>query len=119
MVGTFFELGFITLIWILWVRGLSWHLEFKRIFLVELMATLIAGFAIWGMAGIFGIPIPFNLESRELIVWLLLLGPILEELLFRVALWEIIARLHPRAAWSGTSLLFSLGHFFIFWVVVK
>ena len=58
-----------------------------------------------------GIEVPFDFQSTELLVLILLLGPLLEELLFRHALWEAFARYDHRLAWAGTTLLFAYGHF--------
>ena len=50
--------------------------------------ALVAGFGAHDTAGVFGILIPFNLEGFETLFLLLILAPVLEELLFRFALWE-------------------------------
>ena len=71
-----------------------------------------------------GLIVPFELDKMETIFLLLVLGPIIEELIFRFALWEPIAVLFNSqpvgknselAPFIGTTVIFSFAHFFAFW----
>lgn len=85
---------------------------FALISLSLLLGTLTYKMAEWN-----GLKIPFALEDRETLVLLLLVGPILEELVYRQALWFTIEAMTDRwkrvvtwAPWILTSAFFSLGH---------
>ena len=83
------------------------------------LPALIGGFLIHQLATRSGIVIPFNLSSPETIFLLLILAPILEEFIFRMALWEPLSVLFKSKSnvLILTSVLFSLGHFMAFFVV--
>jgi membrane protease YdiL (CAAX protease family) len=83
-------------------------------------------FICWGLGlGVFAIahscniPIPWDLFDKETIIFLLLIGPILEEFLFRQALWrptEVLFSLKNKRTTTVitvvvTGLFFSFGHF--------
>jgi membrane protease YdiL (CAAX protease family) len=73
----------------------------------------IAGFIVFKLANVFSLPIPFDLSSTMNLLLLLLIGPILEELLFRGALWRLFRTMISKASaiMVITSVLFSLAHF--------
>jgi membrane protease YdiL (CAAX protease family) len=79
-------------------------------------AALLSGFVIYKLAGVFQIPIPFDVTGKNVWFFLLLLGPILEELIFRFFVWQPL-RQRPRFALAFTSLLFAFSHFHAFWFV--
>lgn len=80
--------------------------------------ALAAGFGAFKIAVMNGIPIPFNLEGAETLVFLLVVAPILEEALFRFFIWVPIAGLLNRTvAFVVTSLLFSYAHFHAYFFV--
>jgi len=83
------------------------------------LLTLISGFLIFKMASLFQIPIPFDFSSTETLVLLLLLGPLLEELIFRMALWQALKNicLNKWFVIGATSLLFAVAHFAPYWAV--
>lgn len=85
----------------------------------DFILPLGAGFGIYKLAVFSLLPIPFDLKSSELIFLLLFVGPLLEELIFRMALWEIIQDLIPKKAFVLilTTLLFSFGHLQSLWAV--
>lgn len=80
--------------------------------------SLILGVMTYEVASMRGIVIPFNLEDPYTIFALLIIAPVLEELLFRQALWfslETASARWPRARewfpWIATSVLFAAAHF--------
>lgn len=77
------------------------------------------GFAVYRFTGFIEIPIPFDLGDRETVILLLAVAPILEELIFRMALWESFQALFKSQGLTLllTSLLFALGHFTAYWLV--
>lgn len=78
--------------------------------------SLVAGGAIYRFAEAKGIAIPFDLSSREAVVFLILVAPVLEEAIFRYFLWKPIELLTNRTiALLITTLLFSYSHFHAYW----
>lgn len=71
------------------------------------------GFLAYRGAGWVGIQIPFDFSSLEVVFLLLVLAPLLEEAVFRLALWEAISATcaRPWVVLLATTLLFSGGHF--------
>jgi membrane protease YdiL (CAAX protease family) len=70
------------------------------------------GFGVYRLANFSGISIPFDFKSLELVFMLLLIAPILEELIFRFALWELVDDLIQNKEiqiWIS-AILFSVGH---------
>jgi len=80
------------------------------------LAFLFAGFIVEALAHIFKLPIPFRIETSPLawdfIILFLIIGPLLEELIFRWALWDMLKRIHPlpNVRLLVTSALFALAH---------
>jgi len=63
-----------------------------------------------------GMIIPFNYESKEVVLFLLIIGPILEELIFRGGLWRIFETL--RFNYVGTvficAIAFACSHLYLY-----
>jgi len=62
-----------------------------------------------------GIPIPLDLENRETILLLLLIGPVLEEFIFRLGLWKV-SEFFVKNKWFlilFTSAIFSYCHYWM------
>lgn len=79
-----------------------------------LLASLfILGYLSRVIAGTIGITIPFDFHSIETLVFLLLVGPLLEELLFRGLLHRSFQSLikYTMVTSAITSLMFSYSHF--------
>ena len=77
------------------------------------------GFLIYRAAAWIHVPIPFDLSSYETIFLLLIFGPLLEEAIFRLALWQSFEALW-RNGWFtivATTFLFAAGHFAAYWFV--
>lgn len=91
----------------------------SRLVLVAATGSLVMGFAIFRSAGLAGIAIPFDLNGGETLVFLLLVAPVLEELIFRFFLWQPIEALAKNSfvAWLATSLIFSYAHLHAIWNV--
>lgn len=78
--------------------------------------SLMLGLGVYAFATASNIPIPFDLTSMEAVLFLLVIGPILEELLFRQALWFAFEELFKNK-WltlATTSILFSFAHFYAY-----
>lgn len=69
------------------------------------------GFTSFKVSGFLGIVVPFNLEGTETLIFLLIVAPVLEELIFHGLLWFPLARINTFLALLVTSILFSLSHF--------
>lgn len=94
----------------------SWRIN-KSIFIFSLFA-LVSGFLIYKMAIVaLQITIPFNLKSTETILFLLIIAPILEEMIFRFSIWQPLEYIHSWFAYLGTSLLFAYSHFHAYWFI--
>jgi len=91
----------------------------KRLDLKLTALSLVSGLAVYKAAYALEIPIAFQMQALETIVFLLVVAPILEELIFRFVLWQPIARFtkSPVAALVATALLFSYAHLHAIWFV--
>ncbi len=80
---------------------------------------LAAGFLIFKGAVYKNMFIPFDFKERALLVMLLVIGPLIEELVFRFALLKSFEATFkkPMAATILSSLLFSYGHFHAYFYV--
>ncbi len=77
--------------------------------------TLLLALSGWGAhsgATHLGLVVPFDTSSLETKVFLLLVAPVLEELLFRHTFWKQLEafRLSKTSVWMFTSIFFSLAH---------
>lgn len=80
--------------------------------------ALVSGFGIFEIAKRSSLGIPFDLKDKETIIFLLLLGPLLEEVIFRFFLWQVSRSLLKLPfTLVITSLIFSYSHFHAFWFV--
>ncbi len=111
-----FELFFVAVTIRLYWQDFRIKFKPNKTFLIELLLALIAGFIVYKMAGWAKIAIPFNLSDHTTIILLLFVGPILEELLFREALWNLLEKVFCCSVTTLilSSLLFSFGHFFAY-----
>lgn len=87
--------------------------------IVDLPPLVIFGFLIYKLAGVVSIEIPLLFDNFELVTVLLVIAPVIEELTFRVVLWDSAFNLFQNAflTLGITSLLFSLAHFIAYWSV--
>ncbi len=78
-----------------------------------LSSLLVMGFLSRALAGTMGIIIPFDFHSTETLIFLLAVGPLLEELLFRGLLHRTFQELLENTVATSviTSLMFSYSHF--------
>lgn len=108
-----FELLFVVFVTVIY-RNLEWKRRaFSFGFMVAVFFSLVCGFGIYEFAGVLGYGIPFQMKDPETILFLLLIGPILEEFVFRSALWRLSTEL-VKAPWMVfllTSILFSYSHY--------
>jgi membrane protease YdiL (CAAX protease family) len=82
------------------------------------LVALICGAGIYKLSSLVGIPIVFNLEIAETLVFLIIVAPILEEFIFRYLLWQPALLANARlASLIITSALFSYSHFHAIWFV--
>ena len=96
-----------------WIGKLDLY-EFKAMPLAALFGLLV-----FKTATSLGLPIPFDFSSVEIVFQLLIIAPILEELLYRLALWNCIEAFSskPKVLIGFSTLLFSLGHFAAYFYV--
>ena len=116
-----FEVMFTTLCWAI-LKNFEWKIRAIKIQdTLILLLTLIAGFGIFSFAKVQLIEIPFDFKNPEMVLFLLVIGPILEELVYRGALWGVFTefgrRLKPQQAtalaFGLTTTLFAYSHYFM------
>jgi len=81
--------------------------------------TFLGGVVIYRGIFLVKVGLPYNLTSPQTIFMLVFFGPILEEEIFRMALWQPIEILFKQK-WItivATTALFSFGHFMAYWFV--
>lgn len=95
-----------------------WDLRFDKKFY---LSFLFGGILTSILASSLKINIYFDLQSYEILLFLLFIAPVIEELIFRFSLWEPIRELTPNRSWAVivSSLVFSLSHFFAYFVIVE
>lgn len=113
-----FEIAFVFAATYFYRKRLRFKISLRPLVL-GVVLSLLSGFAIYKLITSAGLEVPFDFQSREFLFLLLVFGPILEELIFRMALWE------PSVDWLKkqeyalilTTILFSLGHLQAFWSI--
>jgi membrane protease YdiL (CAAX protease family) len=77
------------------------------------------GFFVFKASSILGISIPLDLRSSETIFLLLIVAPLLEEFIYRLAFWKSLEEISSNKVFLVliTSLLFSIGHFTAYFFV--
>jgi len=83
------------------------------------LAALCFGFVIYRLGSALNLPNPFDFTSVQVLLLLLVVGPILEELVFRGAIWRLLQVLRTSSSMAliGTTAFFSFAHFFSWWSV--
>jgi len=110
---------FAEIIWIFCVfialRRVEWKKSSQILFplAVTVGTGILGAFANFYAARV-GIVIPFNYESSEVLLFLLFIGPILEEFVFRGALWRVLEELkiHRALVAIFTTIIFSVAHLY-------
>lgn len=113
----YFEILWIAAI-LLVFRGFNWFSKQQLLKWLGISVLVGAmGALVQVLAFQLGITIAFDMESTETLVFLLLIGPVLEEFLFRLGLWKVVeVLLPPRKSRNFililiTAALFSYSHF--------
>jgi membrane protease YdiL (CAAX protease family) len=79
--------------------------------------SLLAGFSVYNLSSRIGVAIPFDFKGLELLIFLLLVAPVLEELVFRFFLWKATTwlTLNRVTTLILTSVFFSYAHLHAIW----
>lgn len=88
------------------------NVELNKDFFLRLLPWPFVGFVVYRLAQKSTILIPFEFNSVQILFLLLVVAPVLEEFIFRYALWEAVGDLvksDELKVWIS-SLLFSVGH---------
>ncbi len=112
-----FEVVFVALAFYVYRKNFSLNYQFSKIDSVILLSGGISGALVAKGSGLMHLIIPFDLTAPLTLVFLLFIGPMLEEFIFRMALWDSFKTL-VKNSWfviAITSLLFSFAHFIAFW----
>ena len=89
------------------------ELKFPKAAFYGMALSLAAGAGVFKLATPLGLEIPFQFNSLEILFFLLIVAPVLEELIFRWLLWkpiETVAK-KPFVALIVCALVFSYSHF--------
>jgi membrane protease YdiL (CAAX protease family) len=107
------EAIFILLATVFYVSRLKLRFSLSKSYLLQLPLAVLSGFIIYKGAGILGLTIPFDLKSQETVVFLLFIGPLIEEGLYRHALWFPLQDIFGNRflVVIGTAVIFAAGHF--------
>jgi membrane protease YdiL (CAAX protease family) len=120
-----FDLAYCAVTFFIFTRP-AFRLRFspRRLHGIWIAIMALSGFVIAGVARLTSLPIPWDLTDPTLITLALVVAPILEELLFRGALWKSMLEIEDRIPYFknragvlpaiATSILFSLAHFEIY-----
>lgn len=95
-------------------RPFDWKTEeFSFGYVVTLFFSLVAGFAIFESVPYLKLILPFDMKNPEIVLFLVVIGPILEEFLFRGAIWNLLREWFrsPLVPYLVTSVLFAYAHF--------
>lgn len=126
-IGTYatyiFELGFVVAAGLIYQDRIRLKIDQAQEAIYSFVPALVAGTLIFLGLKPLGIVAPFEMRSFEPILFLVLIGPVLEELIFRFALWNPLLDLRRKrrggvkTALIGTSLLFGYAHLHAIWFV--
>ena len=110
----FFDTAFIVFISLIYKKDIPYKIYRNKIQLVEFPVIFIFGMAIFMLSQIFNWDIPVNFRHTESIIFLIIISPILEELLFRQSFIHIFKNIlnNPWYIIITTALLFSLSHYY-------
>lgn len=116
----FFEILCVSVAIVLFGKKFFSLLKITKSTFYGLIIALGAGFGTFKVAGSLNITVPFDLNGTETILFLLIVAPILEEMIFRFLLWQPIQRIsqRPMFALIATSLIFSYSHLHAIWFVL-
>ena len=108
----YYEVGYVILAFILFKDKLAFTVDFGK-YGKGFLGSLLAGFLVLVLAKALNTEIPFSINNPFVLFFLVLVGPLLEELVFRFALWhgfETTTK-SQRATLFLTSVIFGLAHF--------
>lgn len=93
------------------------HINYKIVKIS--LVSFFMGVGIYLFALQLGVLIPFNFRDRESLLFLLIIAPVLEELIFRFFIWSAIYTIKKDLliALYSTSIIFSYSHFHSIWFV--
>ena len=92
--------------------------KWVRINPIGLLITLVCGGFVFCFTQLNSWIVPLDFQSIQTVVLLLIVAPILEEFIYRYALWNAIERVgNVRISFALTSVLFSLSHFYAYFFV--
>ncbi|MFP5490864.1 MAG: CPBP family intramembrane glutamic endopeptidase [Bacteriovoracia bacterium] len=114
-----FEILFVAGMMILYRKNRPWFQLPQKTDAILTGWMMLAGMGAYKMTGVLGMGVPYNLSAIETVIFLLVVAPILEELIFRLALWESLKAMRDEALFAivASTLLFSLGHLVAYLVV--
>jgi membrane protease YdiL (CAAX protease family) len=114
-----FEVGFVAAAYVAYKKRINPRLPRLQDTAANLVLSVLGGLSVYRLATFAGIGIPFDLADRETLIMLLLVAPVFEELIFRMALWEALKDVftRPSSVLVLTTALFCIGHLLALWTV--
>lgn len=108
----YYEVGYVILAFILFRDKLAFNVDFSK-YGKGFLGSLLAGFLVLCLAKFLNTELPFAMTNTFVLFFLVLVGPLLEELVFRFALWHGIESITKcqRGTLFLTSVIFGLAHF--------
>ena len=109
----YFEFIFVAVVAFIYRKKLKFEIFSESKIGKSILIYTVAGFLTLVFAKIFSTELPFDLKNRGVLIFLLFLGPLLEEFIFRFSLWHLIKKITKceKTALYLTTCLFSLAHF--------
>lgn len=110
---------FVAIVWVLFRKRIVLNVRPTSRLGIDAALMLVSGWCVYKMASPLSLVIPFNFGSTETLLFLLLIGPVLEEMIFRMSHWELLSEFisNPFVLLLLTSCIFSFAHFFAWWSV--
>ncbi len=109
----YYEAAYVVIALIIFKKEIILRVQDSKALSYGMVRYFLGGVLAVVFARLFSTKMPFDLTDKTTMVFLLLIGPVIEELIFRFSLWKIIERVtkSQKAAFYVTAILFSLAHF--------
>lgn len=114
-----FEIAFALLGCFLFRADSKISIRFDRKLVVQASVFLVSGLLVYFGSTLFGFSNPIDGHDQLMLVLLLVYAPIVEEILFRLAIWGAVKRIYDRS-WlkiGVTAALFSFAHFYSYFYI--
>jgi membrane protease YdiL (CAAX protease family) len=110
----FFEAIFVVLVYLATNTRPNFDFVIRRQLYLLILFAFLFGVFTFAVAQLANFKIPLNFKSFETIVFLVLIGPVIEEFVMRGAFWQLLKlmKLNYKAIIALTAIFFSLSHLY-------